>query len=200
MPSYRIEVAVAPGVNFAVVAESVDELLTEYEGVKGNREWLVEQIMSMVPATEAGEGVGALQAAIAGVVNDPGTMSADGDPEGYGDPDGSESVVERVDPWSGDVVREPARKRPAARTAPSRTTSPGAPTAASSSSVRRDTDRFGNEWTYGLPEAPDCDHGEKAAMVKGRSRAGKDYTAYKCSRGGPGGDWRTKCEFFKYPD
>jgi hypothetical protein len=197
MASYRIEVALAPGINFAVVAESVDELLDEYEHIKGNREWLVEQVMAMVPATEAGEGVGALQAAIAGTlvesepVDEPGTDTPQNAPQ---------NVVERVDPWSGKTVTEPARRRSAPRTEPSRAIPDGAPSAASSSSVRRDTDRFGSQWTFGLPEAPDCEHGERSAMVKGQSRAGKDYTAYKCARGGPGGDWRTKCEFFKYPD
>ena len=201
MSSYRIEITLAPGINFAVVSESVDDLLTEYEQIKGNRDWLVEQIMSMVPATEAGEGVGALSAAIAETLdNDTSSEEADRQERDAYERE-AEKPVERVDPWSGKTVTEPARRRSAARTEPSRGSSAGASTG-TSSNIRRERDRFGNQWTGGLPEAPNCTgHNEPSARFKGKSRAGNEYTVYKCARGAPwSDDWKSKCNFSEFPD
>lgn len=195
MAQYGFSVALAPGIKFNLTADTVDELLTEYEQVKGNGSWLTEQIMSMIPATEQGEGVGALSEALVGTVQAELASPSEDVPA-----DEPETASERVDPWSGEKVRETPRNRSASRSAPSRATSrhPASTPASTNSPVEVLQDRWGGKWTIGLPEAPNCDHGQPAALKDWTSRSGKRTKAYKCANGAPGGDFNDQCEFFDY--
>jgi len=195
---YSITIALVPGAELTVTGADTEELMEQYELMGGSGAWLVEKMKEMVPATENGEGVGALTAAINAALDSPAMVENDESAL-----DGPETGQERVDPWSGEKVREPARRRSAARTEPSRTSS-----AHPASRPQRNTgdhgpvertDRFGGRWVLGLPDAPLCDHQEPAALHTWEKRAGGKATAFKCAKGAPDGDWKNKCEFFEFP-
>lgn len=195
MAGFRISVALAPGADFAIVGETLDELMEQYQFAGGDPAWLHQKVKEMIPLTEQGEGVGALSAMISAELATHDMSEPQEDtPSG-----GSQTATRRVDPWSGDPVPESAPRRSVARTEPSRGSS-GSGSGGSAPDVRMDTDKWGNRWTFNLPEAPDCEHGEKAARFQGTSQRGNKYTVYKCARGGPGGDWQSKCGFSKFPD
>lgn len=66
----------------------------------------------------------------------------------------------------------------------SETHTPAAPAAAAAIEVIKD--RYGNEWTYGHPDAPDLPDGRgKYAKKKGMSKAGKAYTGWFDPAKGP---------------
>jgi len=157
------------GVQVGVVTASVNELTEQLALLEKNRERIAEQL-GVQDSAPAAEDMPQNEA---------------------------ETAPKRVDPWSGDPVPDDTPRRSAARSAPSRGTSGGG--SGSAQGTRQDTDRFGNRWTFGLPDAPSCEHGP-TARVNGTSQQGRKYTAFKCALGGPGGDWRNKCDFFQYPD
>lgn len=100
------------------------------------------------------------------------------------------------DPWA-----EPAASPTKART----TSSPSSakPSAASTSSQSSDeinyvnTDRFGRKFHHGLPEAPQCDHGEPAAKMTAKKKSGKgNYSKWVCDKvNNKADEWRDKCDF-----
>lgn len=60
------------------------------------------------------------------------------------------------------------------------------PVAVSAASIEVIKDRYGNEWTYGHPDAPDLPDGRgKYAKKKGVSKAGKSYTGWFDPAKGP---------------
>jgi len=179
MPEYTVAINIG-GVQVGVVTASVNELTEQLALLEKNRERIAEQL-GVQDSAPAAEDMPQNEA---------------------------ETAPKRVDPWSGDPVPDDTPRRSAARSAPSRGTSGGG--SGSAQGTRQDTDRFGNRWTFGLPDAPDCDgldkqgnfvhEPHKSARVNGTSQQGRKYTAFKCADGGPGGDWRNKCDFFQYPD
>lgn len=192
---YEVHVTLAPGLVLGVGADDVDGLVEQYEFLGGDKSWLVDKMREMVPASERGEGVGALSAIIHA------EEVIDSEPEEDVAPSGSQATRKVVDPWSDEEVEEPVRRRSAGRTEPSRAKPHPASTPQSTANVHTAEDRFGNKWTTGLPEAPNCDgHDEPAARFKGRSKSGNEYTVFKCARGAPGGDWRSKCDFSEFPN
>lgn len=58
------------------------------------------------------------------------------------------------------------------------------PAQAQPEGVRTVTDRWGNQWTYGRPDAPVCAHGTMV-LKKGTSKAGKSYVGWFDPAGGP---------------
>jgi hypothetical protein len=193
MAGFRIAIEIAPGAAVAFIADTIPELKDVYEQAGGDPDWLVTTMREMIPATERGEGVGALSAALVGTLQNEAASQADNETG----PDEPQETRRRVDPWSDEPVDEPVQRRSAARSGPSRASSDGS----SRGGVTKTQDKWGNTWTLGIPEAPLCDgHHEPSARVNGMSRQNKPYTAFKCARGAPGGDWRTKCEFFQFPD
>lgn len=61
-----------------------------------------------------------------------------------------------------------------------------APVAAASAAVETVTDRYGNQWTYGLPDAPDLPDGRgKYAKKRGTSKQGKAYVGWFDPAKGP---------------
>lgn len=59
-------------------------------------------------------------------------------------------------------------------------------TPATTDGPREETDRWGNQWTYGVPAAPSCPHGPRV-QKKGTSQAGKKYTGWECITKSPHG-------------
>ena len=58
--------------------------------------------------------------------------------------------------------------------------------AAASAAVETVTDRYGNQWTYGLPDAPDLPDGRgKYAKKRGTSKQGKAYVGWFDPAKGP---------------
>jgi hypothetical protein len=179
---YEIQVTLAPGVQFSIHSTTVSQLLDECKSLERNRDWIASEVAGLATAPSSQD-----------------YTTTAGQNMTLVDVDEPVKPQERIDPWSGQPVPEPVRKPSAARTEPSGGSS-GAGRPAASGTPVKDTDRFGNLWTMGLPDAPSCEHGEAAALVKGKSQKGKQYTAWKCARGAPNGDWQTKCEFFEYPN
>lgn len=126
---------------------------------------------------------------------------------GQADESQTDSPVEvDNDPWG---VPAAGGNAAASTSAPSRATSApasrpaSAPSGPRSTGVSKATDNFGGLWTFGLPDAPTCDCGETAAKkvwetLKNKD-TGKKTTAFVCAKGGPGGNFRDKCEFFQFP-
>lgn len=121
----------------------------------------------------------------------------------------SDSEPEVVnDPWG---VPDSGRKAAASSSGPRRATSgQGAaqarresqPSGPRGTGVHKQKDKFNREWTTGLPNSPECFCGEAAARVVAPQRRdpNKKYTKWKCAKSAPGGDWREKCEFDKFPN
>ena len=96
-----------------------------------------------------------------------------------------------ADPWgSGAGDGSQARQRPA---------QPRSQASAPRNDITVIKDKFGGEYTLGLPEAPDCDCGELAARLKTKSKAGKFYTVWRCGKAA-GNEWRDKCAFSEFPN
>jgi hypothetical protein len=76
---------------------------------------------------------------------------------------------------------------------------PAQPQASGGGGITVTKDKFGGEYTLGLPEAPGCDCGEPAARLKTKSKAGKFYTVWRCAKAA-GSDWRDKCAFSEFPN
>lgn len=100
------------------------------------------------------------------------------------------------DPWA-----EPAPVQES-RPAPARSTSQGAPARRQEANGGPPVsgpfeDNFGRTWTFGKPGAPQCEHGETAAHLKAKSKAGKPYQAWVCPKG-YGDTWRDKCDTFEF--
>lgn len=64
----------------------------------------------------------------------------------------------------------------------------------------RERDKFGRTWEIGLADAPECFCAEPAARVHAKSQKGNWYTVWKCAKGSPSGDWRSRCEFSEFPE
>ena len=76
------------------------------------------------------------------------------------------------------------------------TPAPASPvTPAPAALTRTETDRFGNVYTFAHPEAElhQCKHGPRV-LKSGRSKAGKQYTAWACKEDAPGGNYKLKCD------
>ena len=57
-------------------------------------------------------------------------------------------------------------------------------------------DKFDNQWILNSPGAPTCSCGISAGKIKGTSRAGKPYSAWRCAKAvGAGDAWKSKCDF-----
>jgi hypothetical protein len=94
------------------------------------------------------------------------------------------------DPWGGEWPDTP----PDDETPPSGASGPpgGGSGGGRSGTV---TDNKGRAWSFGLPEAPDCQCGEPAVMVKGKTN-GKPWTQYRCAKDFD--DYKNKCNFSQF--
>lgn len=90
------------------------------------------------------------------------------------------------DPWADDTPAEPAK--------PARGS--GGRQKAAQSGRKTVTDDRGKKWTFGIPGAPECEHGEPAAEVSA-VKNGKRWKAWACAKG-YGDDWRDKCDLFDF--
>jgi hypothetical protein len=98
------------------------------------------------------------------------------------------------DPWGEDTASDPnGRERPAQGRAQ------GAERPARGRGGTETTsDKFGREFTTGLPEAPDCECGQSAARMKAKGRdSGKWYTKWVCAKA-VGSDYRDKCGYSEF--
>lgn len=180
------------GIEFNIDAPTMDDLMEDYSSAGGDPKWFLAQVQDRLPMIE--QGVAANYATPASSASR--SVAPADENWAVETTDEKPSKPQQTDPWDDAPVEDakPARKR----TAPSR---PAAKAAGSDAelSALTETDRFGRQWTTGLPDAPDCDCGEPAARLKAKSQAGKPYTVFKCAKGAPGGDWREKCEYSEFP-
>lgn len=200
---YEVHVTLAPGLTLGVSADDVDGLVEQYEFMGGDKSWLVDKMREMVPASERGEGVGALSATIDRALQDgdPNVPEAGEEDEA---PRGSQTTRKVVDPWSDEEVQEPVRRRSAGRPEPSRGTS-----AHPASRPQRNTgddgprevwDRYDNKYVIGLPDAPEDPNGHGKMVLKTwTNQGGKTFTAYKCPNLAPGGNYSQKCDAHEWP-
>lgn len=190
---------VVGGFDFTVAENTIDDLLEQYGQMGGDPKWLLTQVQSIVPDLE-------ISVDLHNSRRDEANAEADSEAKAEAD-SASSSAWDNDGPWSrrkpsGDKERRdpwddaPVDEKPAVRrTAPSR---------GNSEDTYTKTDSFGRQWTLGLPDAPTCDCGEPAARMKGKAgpqsrNPGKPYTVFKCAKGAPDGDWRSKCDFSEFP-
>ena len=167
----RLRVPLSSGGTFEIEEQGPRELLTTYEQVNGDGTWLADHLKASVAALERGEVILNPPAETEELVDDPAAETS------------APAEDESADPWGA----KPSK--PASTTTPAR-----------EMPYEQVTDRFGREWTMGLPDAPSCYHGAPAARVKAKSQKGNWYTVWLCAKGASTTDFREKCEFKKYPD
>lgn len=192
--TFSVEVDLG-GIKFTATEDTVEALLAQYEQMKGDSGWLLKKVQETVPLAEAGK-------ASTFVSYNPDLDAAESaqDPQdawaqdGPWNAAGSTQSAQKVDPWDNTPVSD--NKLSQTRSAPQRQSGPPS----GGAGVMTETDRFGREWTTGLPDAPACKHGEPAARLKAESQKGKKYTVWACSKGAPSGDYRNKCDFWEYPN
>jgi hypothetical protein len=91
-----------------------------------------------------------------------------------------------ADPWAGaGGTSAPAPPGPGVASPP---------VYAAPSVITVQTRQGAQTWTLAPPGAPMCQHNEPAAFVRGTTKDGKPYSAYRCALGS-GPNWRSKCEF-----
>lgn len=131
----------------------------------------------------------ALDVVTTGVKTKPGAKQVTEEPE-------TASDDTAADPWADDEEAEekPAAK-PKARTKPKPKPAPADDD--EEPNIYKETDNFGNVYTMGLPEAPECLCGDPAAKVRAKARSGKMYNAWRCAKG-VGDDWKSKCTYSEF--
>jgi hypothetical protein len=98
------------------------------------------------------------------------------------------------DPWGEDTADGP---RGSQRPAEGRAQGAERP-ARGRGGTETTSDKFGREFTTGLPEAPDCECGQPAARMKAKGRdSGKWYTKWVCAKA-VGSDYRDKCGYSEF--
>lgn len=201
--SFELNYELTAGSRLTISAQNLKDLVGLYTSLGGDSAFLQQQVKSIVAANEMGFAVVNTIRELGGVIengelvrNDPGQDPGDAAQAADTGP---------ADPWAGDSGDEdlwgtPAQSR-APKGSPARTHRRADPSPSSPHpNITTSTDRFDRQWTLGLPEAPDCHCGDPAARVKGKSQAGKPYTAYKCAKGAPDGNWQDKCDFSEFPN
>lgn len=204
--NYRMRVNLGP-LDFNITTETLPDLLKQYSDMGGNSTELVDRIKATVArwesdGTDAAVSFGApagtdwlANPAADSRVTEPAPVVEDNSPWGNAAPSQDSG---KVDPWTGTPVTD---SKPAARPSAPRGATPVATQGAAT-----EVDRWGNEWTTGLPDAPNCDgHNIPAARVKAKSgpnskTPGKLYTQWRCAEGAPSGDYRNKCDFRQFPN
>jgi hypothetical protein len=186
------------GLTFGASADSVEELLEHFGKMGGDSKWLLKEVMSVAPGLDSASApvnVTTRSAepdldAAENLGKDEADAWSQNGPWGGGSQ--TDSKPQKRDPWTQEPVED---SRPAQRrSAPSRATSDGG-----SQGAEVIVDRFGREFALGLPEAPNCDHGEPAARMKAKSQAGKRYTQWVCAKAA-GDDYKQKCDFKEWPN
>jgi hypothetical protein len=94
------------------------------------------------------------------------------------------------DPWGGGQATTSGRQENAPASGSG--SSGGNPDRPASGTA---TDDKGKLWTFGAPNAPDCQCGETAALVKGATN-GKPWSQWRCAKSFD--DWRNKCQFSQF--
>ena len=226
--TYRLSMAVDDNIQLEIEEPNFIDLLNLFEKMGGDKDWLVNTAKASVAASLHGEAARVITRSLGGNVKEdvqeqgasPAARSATG-ANGRGSTAGSGQTAPRSDPWASDqeypgeasVARDtltssrPRNDDPWGTEIPEESTeerqqrpSQGRTRPAPAGAGNTEKDKWGNEWTLGLTDAPECDCYETAARVKAKSKAGKWYTVFRCAKGGPGGDWKSKCEFSEFPN
>jgi hypothetical protein len=197
----------ADGAALDVEADSWDELLEQYAKMGGRNAWLLDQIKSVVADVESNGGAAQATSILGGAViaQEEAASSAPSTPDARSaEPEtaasGTPTALPSSDPWAASAPEEDAQwpgEASVAREAITKPQAAAAPTASSSAGLSKTTDKFGREFTMGLPDAPSCLCGLPAARMKAKSQKGKWYTQWKCSKAN-GENWRQKCDFSEF--
>lgn len=206
--SYELEIFVDENIALRLRHESFADLTAEFAKMGGDPDWLVNSVKSAVASSLHGEAVRVAVRSLGGsVISDepafvpepaeeiapPPSAPASDDP--WGAPTQGESASapqSQGDPWGG------GNSQPAQSAPQQPTQNAAAPAQSSGSSIEMSTDKFGREWTTGLPDAPTCGCGDKAVRMKAKSKnGGKWYTKWKCAKGNTS-DYRNKCAYDEF--
>lgn len=182
-----------PKSGITIEAEQQTDLVTQYAGLSGDRDFLVAHIKRAVTAFEHGPAVATAQEKLGGEVI-----------EDTHDPDADSQVVD--DPWAEHPSQRttqsvPSRSRPVS-------TKSDQPTGFQHKfdpAQYLGEDNFAQKF-YRDANAPQCDCGVQAIRMAGRSgpnskKPGSPYSAYVCYDAGPreaGCDYRQKCDFREF--
>lgn len=175
-----------PNSGLVLEAEQQQDLVTQYAGLGGDRDFLLAHVKRSLTAFEHGPAVAsAVEQLNAHVIGSEGGES-DAEPQ------------QMDDPWES---------HPSERTTqPAKKPFQGGKASQPSSPPRGDPaqymgeDRFGNKF-YRDPNAPECQCGVQSIRGAFTSQQGKRYGAYVCFDAGPkdaGSDYRNKCEFRQF--
>lgn len=83
------------------------------------------------------------------------------------------------------VIDTFASTPPTQAAAPAQGAAPATPTA--DGETKSETDKFGREWTYGIPGAASCSHGPMVRVNAKGKESGKPYSQWKCITQSPVG-------------
>jgi hypothetical protein len=222
---FQLSLSLGPSGHIVFEGEQFSEITEWWEAAGGTVEWLSKRIHDVVEASEEGPGAANIILGLGGEVvskADPTTSAARGTQAGKGDarsartagaagrnarpvqdaplpdaPDDDDDDLNpgsEVDPW--DEPEQPTRPTPERHGS-----APGGNRAPRDQGKGVLKDNFGRIWTLNLPDAPDCNCGEPAGKMVGKSQStGKRYTVWRCAKDAPGGDYRDKCDFSEFPD
>lgn len=184
--SFGLTVQIGDGAAFSVETDHLPELLEQYKKMGGSDSWLLGEVKRAVADAES------LPVSVALA-----TETRTAEPE-------QAVAAPASDPWADETpLPDEPSEDPWADPTPTDRGSSGAPAQsqpASADAVSTVTDKFGRQWTMGLPEAPTCDCGVPAARLRAKAKgSGKTYVVWKCAKA-QGSEWRDKCEYSVFPD
>jgi hypothetical protein len=192
MTTFSLQFDITPDMSFDVETDDINSLLDFYsENLGGDAQWLINHLKGAAQGNESGQYVRT-------VVNSTGGVPVRPEPEKEAgraaDPWAEETGGVLPDPWGGgSTVRQ-------GLTSGAQIDGTVVVEGTPEPQVDGIRDKFGRTWKAGVDGAPmcECPEGQRAAKVKGKTRAGKWYTAWKCAKDMPGGDYRNKCNFTEY--
>jgi len=160
--------------SFRIECLGFSELESAWLDCGGDIEWLRNQLKGAITRVQHGDAAGLVVEQLGGEVIAEGPADAELESKSETDPWASTSNTTRAESTTG-----------------GNTSTDIAPVII--------TDKWNNRYTLGLPNAPNCDCGVKAAKVNATSKRGNAYVVWRCAKKS-GASYRDACEFSEYPD
>jgi hypothetical protein len=163
-----------------ITEQTMPDALKTFARFGGDGGWLTEQIKAVTPILQ--------EDPAAPVINEQTPAQVSGDDDWL-----PSDVKVEDDPWGAD----PAEEDPFSE--PSQSSAKPSPAAASTSAPHVTLDKFGREFTIGLPNAPSCTgHSEPAVKMKAKKKDGSGtYSKWLCARSA-GSQYKSKCDFSEW--
>jgi len=162
--------------SFRIECLGFSELESAWLDCGGDVEWLRNQLKGAITRVQHGDAAGLVVEKMGGTVIASTDLAQDAELESK----------PQTDPWASTGNTVPAER---------------APSGDSSTDISPViiTDKWNNRYTLGLPNAPNCDCGVKAAKVNATSKKGNSYVVWRCAKKS-GASYRDACDYSEYPD